>query len=77
MSVNGDTLEIRTNAKKIAGENIGYILGYYENDKAKKWFDIIDLISHPFFGNNMNINNEEAFNMGMQLGEQLRTKTNE
>ena len=72
LSEHGNTQEIRDNAKKIAGENVGYILGYYDKETAKRWHSIIELITHPVFGRNTDVTAEEAFNMGVQLGEKMR-----
>ncbi len=42
--------EVRENAEKIANENIGYILGYYDKKTSYKWNMILENVRHPIFG---------------------------
>lgn len=35
---------------EVARSNIGYVLGYYDEPVRKKWYSILDDVSHPIFG---------------------------
>jgi hypothetical protein len=69
-------------AESIIKENLGYMAGYYDNltrERVERLFNC----AHPFFGKISEKgppSPEEAFRMGVELGEQLRvqhTKKNE
>ena len=41
---------IRGRERDVARDNIGYILGYYDDKIQKKWYCILSNVSHPIFG---------------------------
>lgn len=71
----GGSEDVRFNAKETANSNIGYILGYYGEKIIKRWFSALDDVSHPIFGRNiLSVSAEEAFQKGVQMGEQFRRR---
>jgi len=53
-----------------ARENIGYLAGYYSQEKAQQIYDWFD-VSHPIFGRK-NPNFEEAFQAGVQIAQKAK-----
>lgn len=64
-------------AVDVANSNIGYILIYYDTSKVKQWHKVLQTVSHPIFGRKTDIGVEEAFQMGVQLGESMKNKIKE
>ena len=46
--------------EKIAQQNIGYIVGYYDKETADKWMKTLPNVSHPVFGKNIPFNDPDA-----------------
>lgn len=49
----GGDEETRNNPEKVANSNIGYALGYYSQETARRWMDLLESVSHPVFGRNI------------------------
>lgn len=46
----GDTKEVREEAEDVANKNIGYVLGYYDQQTSHRWNSILEEVKHPIFG---------------------------
>jgi hypothetical protein len=61
---------------EIARSNVGYILGYYSDGTARRWYSALPNISHPVFGHGFGRGKDptpkEAFDTGRKMGENSR-----
>jgi hypothetical protein len=65
--------QVRREAERVARENIGYILGYYDKNTADKWMKTLPEVYHPIFGRDIfTVKPEDAFIRGQKYGEKLR-----
>ena len=58
----------RTANPKHADDNVGYLMGYLSRPRwaqLSEWFGI----SHPIFGNNFNLSEDEILRMGIERGK--------
>jgi hypothetical protein len=64
----GDTEYVRENPEKVADENIGYVLGYYNQQTAELWMETLPSVHHPIFGRNIPFSEpEKAYYKGLKL----------
>ena len=64
---------------EIAKESFGYWAGYYSNDVRRKVEDLFEC-EHPYFGSiakNGPPTAEQAFKLGMEIGERMKNQNNE
>lgn len=54
----------------VAKSNLGYFAGYYDKETSKKIYDLFGA-AHPIFGQTWPTP-EEAFKMGVKLGEKAK-----
>ena len=57
--LNGDSLDVRKNSESVVKTNIGYVVGYHNEQTATRWMNAIDGIKHPIFGRNIPFTNSE------------------
>ena len=50
---NSDDEQVRKDPAKVAGSNIGYVIGYYSKETSDRWLNAIEGLSHPVFGTNI------------------------
>ncbi len=50
LKTEGNTLEVRSRPVSIANKNIGYLLGYYDNEIRQRWKEALPYITHPVYG---------------------------
>jgi 1,4-dihydroxy-2-naphthoyl-CoA synthase len=75
---NGANEKVRANAKAVANENIGYVLGYYGGKTMKMWMDILPDVSHPIFGRyDSKISADDAFRAGVIRAEKGKKEARE
>lgn len=54
-----------------ADANIGYLMGYFSRTRwvqLSEWFGV----SHPIFGNQFDLSDEQIFQMGVERGKAIR-----
>lgn len=65
--------ENETDAKKLVNGNLGYMLGYYDQETRERWYRVLDSVSHPVFGHTFGRGSDptpkEAFEAGVAAGE--------
>jgi len=58
-----------TEAEKVAQSNIGYAVGYYDQETSKRWLDALPSVAHPVFGRDLPYNSPgRAFEAGKAIG---------
>lgn len=70
--LSGPNAEIGDRApESVAGENIGYLMGYYGEDERQRVYSLFSQASHPIFGRFENSPTpDEAFEAGVQFAEE-------
>lgn len=66
LRTHGDTEEVRLNAAEVANENIGYAVGYYDQETSTRWLSVLKEVNHPIFGRKIPYANPES---GYELGK--------
>jgi hypothetical protein len=73
MRLNGNNEEIKANAERVAKENIGYVIGYYNEETGNRWMKALPEVYHPIFGRDIfKVTPDEAFRKGVELGEKMK-----